>query len=378
MPSNPNRLPNLTGHIVDDGSLQLEKLVGAGSYGNLYRACDADSSSSSRVFAVKCLAKPNLDSRDAKLNERERFLHRKVSSHPNIVTFHRSFVDDEHEYFVMDFHRAGDMSRAIDDYVYYKDTPLIKSTFAGIVEAVLFCHRQGVFHRDIKPENILVDILGGNPCLTDFGLATMSIVSETLTGTKAYMPPESFQSAYHPEDSDAWALSIALINLVTRQWPWTSSNPCRTGSFKQYLASPENYLRESLPISPPLVDLLTRSLRLNSSERLSIEEFASEVQEIDELFISDEDLAQAPVQVRRAANCSVRGVAYVQAVFQAVVDVVAGVDSSTSGSEDSVPDLARPTPDPLTPLRLQPEVVEPKRKPGKVKCLVRGLRFWRK
>ncbi|KAJ7651197.1 kinase-like domain-containing protein [Roridomyces roridus] len=324
MPSNPNSLPNLTDRIVDDGSLQLEKLVGAGSYGNLYRACDAEStrsrpSSSSRVFAVKCLAKPNLDSRDAKLNERERFLHRKVSSHPNIVTFHRSFVDDEHEYFVMDFHRAGDMSHAIDDYVYYKDTPLIKSTFVAVVDAVLFCHRKGVFHRDIKPENILVDIVGGNPCLTDFGLATMAVVSETLTGTPAYMPPgtfaaissQSFQSAHHPEDSDAWALSITLINLVTRQWPWTSTDPCRTGSFKEYLASPGNYLRDSLPISLPSVDLLTRSLRLDSSERLSVEEFANEVQKIDELFIDDADLAQAPAQVRRAANCSVRGVAYV-------------------------------------------------------------------
>ncbi|KAJ7651213.1 kinase-like domain-containing protein, partial [Roridomyces roridus] len=391
MPS-PNSLPNLTGRIVDDGSLHLEKLVGAGSFGNLYRACDTEStrsrpsswassssasstpsssSSSSRVFAVKCLSRPNLDRRDAKLNELERCLHRRVSSHPNIVTFHRSFVDDEHEYFVMDFHGAGDMYRAIDDY----------STFEGIVDAVLFCHRQGVFHRDIKPENILVDILGGNPCLTDFGLATMSVVSDTLTG-----PRQSFQSAYYPEDCDAWALSITLINLVTRQWPWKLADPVRSTSFKQYLASPGNYLRDSLPISRPLAALLTGSLRLDPEARLSIADFASEVQKMDELFISDEDLAQAPVQVRRAAQCSVRGVAYVQDVFNPVVDVVDDVDSFTSGSECSVPGieqehLGHPTPSPLTPLaplRLQPEAVEPKRKPGKVKRLVRGLRFWRK
>ncbi|KAJ7651182.1 kinase-like domain-containing protein [Roridomyces roridus] len=395
MPS-PNRLPNLTGRIVDDGSLQLEKLVGAGSFGNLYQACDTEStrprpsswassssasstpsssSSSSRVFAVKCLSRPNLDRRDAKLNELERCLHRRVSIHPNIVTFHRSFVDDEHEYFVMDFHGAGDMYHAIDDYVYHKDTPLIKSTFAGIVDAVLFCHRQGVYHRDIKPDNILVDIVGRNPRLTDFGLATTSVVSETLTGTKAYMPPESFQSAYYPEDCDAWALSITLINLVTRHWPWKSTDLFRRTSFKQYLASPESYLRDSLPISRPLVDLLTRSLRLDSRERLSIEDFASEVQKMDELFIDDADLVQAPVQVHRAAHCSVRGAPYVQAVFNPVVD---------ASDSDSVPDQERldhPTPSPLpalTPLLLQPEVVESKHKPGKVKRLVRGLRFWRK
>ncbi|KAJ7651173.1 kinase-like domain-containing protein [Roridomyces roridus] len=326
-----NSLRDLTGRLVNDGSLHLEKLVGAGAFGNLYRAYDTDTSS--KVYAVKCLEKHVLDSPEANLIERERCLHSQVSSHPNIVTFHRHFVDKEHEYFVMDFHDGGDMFRAITDHVYYRNTPLIKRTFAGVVDAIRFCHRQGVYHRDIKPENILVDASGGNPCLTDFGLATTSCVSESVSGTPPYMTPgaypatssplfanafsESFQSEYSPAQSDAWALSILLMNLVTERWAWTSASPERKGSFKKrYLPDPENFLRGTLPISRPLASLLVCSLRPDPGARISLEQFAEAVQLIEDLFISHDDLATASPAVRRAAKRP-SGVKYVQPASEA-------------------------------------------------------------
>ncbi|KAJ7651134.1 kinase-like domain-containing protein [Roridomyces roridus] len=428
-----NSLRDLTGRLVNDGSLHLEKLVGAGAFGNLYRACDSDStrsrpsswassssssstpsshsstpssasSTSSKVYAVKCLEKHVFDSPEANLIERERCLHSQVSSHPNIVTFHRHFVDKEHEYFVMDFHDKGDMFRAITDHVYYRNTPLIKRTFAGVVDAIRFCHRQGVYHRDIKPENILVDAFGGNPCLTDFGLATTSCVSHSVSGTPPYMSPgadpvtssplftdtfsESFQSEYSPAQSDAWALSILLMNLVTERWAWTSASPERQGSFKKrYLPDPEKFLRATLPISRPFASLLVRSLHPDPGSRISLEKFAEAVQLIEDLFISHDDLATASPAVRRAAKRP-SGVKYVQPAFEAPAPT--GTPHETNhecppGLTPAPPPRASATahsmpgdPSPPSPLRLQPEAGRPHHKPGKVKRFLRRLRFWRK
>ncbi|KAJ7651184.1 kinase-like domain-containing protein [Roridomyces roridus] len=412
-----NSLRDLTGRLVNDGSLHLEKLVGAGAFGNLYRACDTDStrsrpsswassssssstpsshsstpssasSTSSKVYAVKCLEKHVLDSPEANLIERERCLHSQVSSHPNIVTFHRHFVDKEHEYFVMDFHDGSDMFRAITDHVYYRNTPLIKRTFAGVVDAIRFCHRQGVYHRDIKPENILVDASGGNPCLTDFGLATTSCVSESVSGTPPYMTPESFQSEYSPAQSDAWALSILLMNLVTERWAWTSASPERKGSFKKrYLPDPEKFLRDTLPISRPFASLLMRSLRPDPGSRISLEKFAEAVQLTEDLFISHDDLATASPAVRRAAKRP-SGVKHVQPGLEAPAPAGAahGTDHECPpGLTPAPPPRASATarsmpgdPSPPSPRRLQPEASKSHHKPGKVKRFLRHLRFWRK
>ncbi|KAJ7618060.1 kinase-like domain-containing protein [Roridomyces roridus] len=250
--SSSKNLADLTGCIIDDSTLLLAKLVGIGAYGKLYRAVDAQSCPSSRpsswastssssllsstssgatsstfnsVYAVKCLKSSgdNIPVRDS-----ESTLHLRVSSHPNIVTLYRHFSDTQHRFLVMDFLSSGDMLQAITAGVYHKNTALIKRVFASLVDAVRFCHSHGVYHRDIKPSNILVDHQGGNPCLADFGMATTSQVTDEFErGTREFMSPESFDMPlnrrYRPALSDAWALSITLVNLVTTLLPWRSA-----------------------------------------------------------------------------------------------------------------------------------------------------------
>ena len=64
-----------------------------------------------------------------------------------------------------------------------------------VAEAIEYAHQHGVIHRDLKPANILLDA-GGNPRVTDFGLAKKIQGDSGLTGsgqimgTPSYMPPE--------------------------------------------------------------------------------------------------------------------------------------------------------------------------------------------
>ncbi|KAJ7240166.1 kinase-like domain-containing protein [Mycena haematopus] len=290
-------LPNLTGRVIDDGRLELLNTIGAGAYGKLYKARIVSSTSTptSSLFAVKCMRRPALSSTDAKFQDRERALHRRVSCHPNVVTLHRYFVDPDHVFLVMDLCVGGDMYGAILDGVYHRQTALIKRTFTSLVDAVRFCHSRNVYHRDLKPENVLVDYDGGNARIADFGLSTESKISRDMDcGSGSYMCPESFRSAsssYCPHHSDTWALCIVLINLVTAMNPWRTAESSDT-RWNSFMADPD-YLREILPISHSLNELLTRCFRLLPARRPTLTQLRHEILSMPELFMSEADLKKA-------------------------------------------------------------------------------------
>ncbi|KAJ7113299.1 kinase-like domain-containing protein [Mycena crocata] len=305
MPS--STLRNLTSSIVDGGRLELGDLLGAGNYGKVYRA--TSTSKSRNLYAVKCQRRPAKHSRAAQDYDVERTLHRRVSSHPNIVTFHRDFVDDDHAFMVLDLCTGGNMHRAIKAGVYHGKNTLIKRTFAILVDAVGFCHARGVYHRDLKPENILVSADGGDVRIADFGLATKYTVSrQTDCGTMPYMTPESFSyasSLYTPHQSDIWALCITLVNLITGMTPWTGarSSDVRWNAFKRDLSSDSPaFLREILPISVELNNLLTRCFHPDPTARPHLAHLRGAVPALLSLYMSPADLIAASPRMRLAAG----------------------------------------------------------------------------
>ncbi|OJA14206.1 hypothetical protein AZE42_09477 [Rhizopogon vesiculosus] len=64
-------------------------------------------------------------------------------------------------------------------YEYLKEQPIITTPSAriklakGIAEGLSYLHSENVIHGDLHPGNVLIDS-SGNPCLTDFGLATVA------------------------------------------------------------------------------------------------------------------------------------------------------------------------------------------------------------
>ncbi|ESK96102.1 protein serine threonine kinase [Moniliophthora roreri MCA 2997] len=300
--------PDFTGHLLNDGRLKLLEHLGSGAYGKVYRALDVCSSPEEpSYFAVKCLLKPEAGSRQEAFQTREFALHKLVSGHPHIVTFHEVFVNHNYLYVRLDLSFGGDLFGAITERkIFHGNDKLIKSIYVQILDAVHYCHERGVFHRDLKPENILCSKDGTTIKLADFGLSTQSRISQDFgCGSSYYMSPECIgkefrHGRYSTKHSDIWSLGVILINMISGRNPWRyamTSDDC----FASYLYD-RDFLRKVLPLSESVNRILKRMFHLNPLCRISIPELREEITRLDTFFMSEEDLAVSSDTVRGVAK----------------------------------------------------------------------------
>lgn len=94
----------------------------------------------------------------------------------------------------MDYAPDHDLfTQILHSCLYLGDDQLIKSVFLQILDAVEYCHSQGIYHRDLKPENVLCFNDGLRVAITDFGLATVEQLSDEFrTGSVYHMSPGMF------------------------------------------------------------------------------------------------------------------------------------------------------------------------------------------
>ncbi|KAG2367285.1 kinase-like domain-containing protein [Suillus spraguei] len=302
-------LPNFSGQIVGNGRFELVDMIGSGSYGNVYRALDAQSDPCEPVYyAIKCLPKTELSPERLVCQKREISLHSLVSrSSPHICTLHEIIEEELYIYFVLDYCPGGDLYTAIiENRIYQNNVPLIKRAFVELLDGVHACHQLGVYHRDLKPENILCRQGGLDIRIADFGLATKSRLSQEFgVGSSYYMSPECISREmkyphYSPLHTDIWSLGIILVNMVSGRNPWRFATPSDEG-FLGYLYNVD-FLREVLPISRPFNEILKRIFRLQPLSRITLPELREEILKLDTFYMSDAELRDASDNAREAAQ----------------------------------------------------------------------------
>lgn len=170
------------------GWLELRGILGLGAYGVVYSAIDIHTNI---PYAVKALNKHGLDARQREFQIREIRLHYLASQHPNVVSMIRILDSTDCTFVVIEYCPEGDLFSNITEKGHFVgNDPLAKHAFLQILDAVQFCHSNGIYHRDLKPENILVTDNGTTVKLADFGLATTDcITSDFGCGSTFYMSP---------------------------------------------------------------------------------------------------------------------------------------------------------------------------------------------
>ncbi len=203
------------------GKYRIERIVGRGGYGRVYKARDT---LMDRDVAVKELL---LRYAENPLVIR-RFIQEARAAgrlqHPNIVTIYNleRSLDDGRFFLIMEFINGASLRQ-----IFRKKSRIPPKHIEAIAMSVLtgleHAHAHSVIHRDIKPDNIMVTV-GEQIKIADFGVAKLPVHEGGFTqlsgggmpaGTAAYLSPEQVKGEEVGPTSDLYSLGVTLYELAT-------------------------------------------------------------------------------------------------------------------------------------------------------------------
>jgi len=288
---------------VLDGRYRLIEPVGAGGFGQVWRAHDPRVD---RLVAVKVLTSDGSADHDRQV---ARFAREAAVagglSHPHIVTVH-DFGSAVHHgrpyaYLVMQLLPGKSLSTALE--AGRPPLPTALYTASCVADALGAAHEAGLTHRDIKPSNIMV-LPDGEASVVDFGITKSNDARHDITttgvliGTPAYMAPEALSGTFDHR-SDLYSLGCVLFEAVTGRRPFTGTS---WQLINQHLKEPPAPLRSLRPDAPvELERLVSRLLAKAPGQRPdSADEVYDLLEGINDSYFGDTRLIGDPPPVRGA------------------------------------------------------------------------------
>jgi serine/threonine protein kinase len=264
-------LDPLPGRVIA-GNFRVDKLIGSGAMGNVYKA---EQLSLSKAVAIKVLH-PHLMG-DAKLVGRFKREAKSASllNHPNSIQIIDSGEDrDGTLYIAMELLTGRDLAQAIrDDFPL--PLPRVVRILSQVLSALEEAHAQGVIHRDLKPSNIMLIERRGEKDFVkvcDFGIAkatlsdaddraAMLTIQGLVCGTPEYMAPEQARGEPLDGRADLYATAVILYQMVTGDIPFRADSPMAIVSRHLVEAPvPPSRRRPDLRLPKIIDDLVLRGL----------------------------------------------------------------------------------------------------------------------
>ena len=105
-----------------------------------------------RVQAIKIIPKSKV--RNIKALEREIAIMKRLE-HSCIIKLYGAYEDEENVYLAMEMCKGGELYDRICAMEYLSEK---EASFyvKQVLEALVYCHREGIVHRDLKPENFML------------------------------------------------------------------------------------------------------------------------------------------------------------------------------------------------------------------------------
>ncbi len=214
---------------------QVEKEIGQGSYGTVYRCVNEltrehcaikvisiprNKHEMSEVVSEKMTVEEAKEYYKEIANDliKEIEILKALKGTQNIVEIHEAQVFEKETGIGWDI--LIRMELLTDFNTYISDKQLTEKDViklgADIGSALSVCHKAKIIHRDIKPENILVDA-EGNFKLSDFGVAKQMKKTQgsmSVKGTYNYMSPEVFKGKKCDGRADMYSLALVMYRLL--------------------------------------------------------------------------------------------------------------------------------------------------------------------
>lgn len=261
----PRAMPKLgaAGLVVDD-RYRLEELLGAGGFGEVWRATQEVEGESVRAVALKLMPAAGTlgegtpapasgsDGSHDWLNEVRAVRELRCES---VTTIYDVGVAREPRvaFIAMELLHGQTLAQRLErGPIYWRRALAIARDIAAALDA---CHRVDVFHCDLKPQNVFLTATG-RVCVVDFGIASLgaesprrnpgaglqpsaadatgamaedelpdvlalgSAGSHRVLGTPGYIPPEGYGGEAPGAASDAYALGVLLYQSIAGRLPY--------------------------------------------------------------------------------------------------------------------------------------------------------------
>ncbi len=249
---------------------EIEKLLGSGAMGEVYRAVDRKMFD--RAVAIKFLSERLTDSEEGRGRFRREVETSARLHHPNIVTIYDWGEHQGRDFFVMEFVDGHDLQGLLKSGISW-DLEQRLEVAIQVADALDFAHRAGVIHRDIKPGNVMVVMSDSGPRvkLVDFGIARVDRSNLTQTqshpGTYAYMSPEQLRGEKDLDPrSDLFSLGIVLCELFSGHHPFKAGTEAMISS-RVLRDDPDPPRRDGADLPPELESLILRMLEKDPAQR---------------------------------------------------------------------------------------------------------------
>ena len=260
------------------GQYTLERQIGAGGMGVVYRASHA---MLRRPTAIKLLPPDRAGEASLVRFEREVQITAQLS-HPNTVAIYDyGRTPDGLFYYAMEYLdgiNLEDLVRLHGPQPAGRVLAILDQVCGALSEA----HERGLVHRDIKPANIILTERGGEPDVAkvvDFGLVDSYASDDPrltnsmpggLTGTPLYLSPESLRSpdAGDPR-SDLYALGAVGYFLITGRPVFDAATIAEIIGHHLHTDPVPPSQRLGRPLPPDLEAVLLQCLRKQADDRPS-------------------------------------------------------------------------------------------------------------
>ncbi|WP_051902116.1 serine/threonine protein kinase, partial [Photobacterium sanctipauli] len=215
------------------GRFRLEKELGRGGMGSVYKALDLRQQEANERFpwvAVKIMDASTLSSEETLMCLQRETTKSRGLSHPNIVRVFDFDREDNCVFMTMEYLEGV----TLDSWIVNNPLPSYQDCmriWGKIASALEYAHEQGLVHCDFKPNNVFI-CDNGDVKVIDFGISRVNAdvinkatvtrfdISQLGALTPAYASCEMIEALQPVRQDDIYSFAVVMYEMLTGRHPF--------------------------------------------------------------------------------------------------------------------------------------------------------------